>query len=184
MKTLRHLRGVSLIELLTTISALAITLTLGVPSFANLQATIQRGQASSELVTSFAMARSEAARRGVPVTVCASSDRLTCDTSQTPNWRNGWIVFTDADMDKLVDSGTDVVIHTVHFDRSAFLLTPECLTAGCKIAAGVSFQDSGYPDEGDIGRFRYTDEREYQLLTLSYVGRIELTGSGSGSGPS
>jgi len=184
MKTLRHLRGVSLIELLTTVSALAITLTLGVPSFTNLQTTIQRGQASSELVTSFAVARSEAARRAVPVTICASSDRRTCATSQTPDWRDGWIVFTDADMDKLVDSGTDILIHTVHFDRSAFLLTPECISPGCKIAQGVSFQNSGYPDEGDIGRFRYTDDREYQLLTLSYVGRIEITGSGSGFGPS
>ncbi|WP_236848895.1 GspH/FimT family pseudopilin [Candidatus Thiodictyon syntrophicum] len=184
MKTLRHLRGVSLIELMTTVSALAITLTLGVPTFTSLQATIQRGQASSELLSSFTMARSEAARRAVPVTVCASSDRLTCDTSQTPNWRNGWIVFTDADMDKFVDSGTDNVIQTVHFDHTAFLLTPECISPGCKIAQGVSFQNSGYPDEGDIGRFRYTDDREYQVLTLSYVGRIELTGSGSGSGPS
>lgn len=184
MKTLRHLSGVSLVELMTTVSALAVTLTLGVPTFNNLQATVQRGQATTDLVSSFALARSEAGRRGVSVTVCASADRLTCDSSQTPNWRNGWIVFTDADMDKIVDSGADNVLQAVHFERSAFFLTPECVTSGCKIAKGVSFNDNGYPDEGDIGFFRYTDDREYQILSLSYVGRIEITGSGSGSGAS
>jgi len=43
-------------------------------------------------VAALAYARSEAVKRGRPVTVCASSNGSDCNSSQ---WEKGWIVFTD-----------------------------------------------------------------------------------------
>ena len=179
MRTARYLRGSNLLELMATVSVLTITLTMGVPAFNVLRSSIQRSQASAELLSSFALARSEAARRGVPVTVCPSTNATTCDSSGSPNWNKGWIAFSDVNMNKVVDSDTDVILHTVQFDHTAFAIAPECISGSCTIAAGVTFRDSGYPNESDIGRFRYTEGRQYQVLTMNYIGRIEITDSGT-----
>lgn len=180
----RRMRGVSLVEQMTTVAVLAITLTFGVPTFQNLSVVAQRAQAPSALMASFALARSEAARRGAPVTLCASADGEHCDTAQNPGWQAGWILFIDVDQDKEFDSGTDQILDAVRFERPAFTLSAQCIVTPCSIAAGVSYRDTGYPAEGDTGRFVYRDDREYQVLTLGLIGRVEVTDSGAGAGPS
>ncbi|TNF61933.1 MAG: prepilin-type N-terminal cleavage/methylation domain-containing protein, partial [Burkholderiales bacterium] len=70
--------GFTLIELMVTITVLAVLLGVGVPSF---QATIQGNRittAANDLVAALQYARSEAVRRGVNVTVCSSNDQSTC----------------------------------------------------------------------------------------------------------
>lgn len=181
MSTLRYLRGSNLLELMVTVSVLTISLTMGVPAFSVLRSSIQRSQAGAELLSSFALARSEAARRGVPVTVCPSTNGSTCDSSAALNWSKGWIVFSDVNMNKVVDSSTDVIFHTSQFGSTALTIAPECISGACTIAAGVTFRDSGYPNESDIGRLRYTEGRQYQVLTLNFIGRIDLTASGTQS---
>lgn len=84
----RRQSGFTLIELMVTISVLAILLGVGVPSF---QATIQGNRISTsanDLVAALQFARSEAVRRGVNVTVCSSNDQATCSGA----WSDGWIV--------------------------------------------------------------------------------------------
>ena len=174
MKTLRHLRGVTLIELMTTISVVVTTLTIGVPTFNSIQSSMQRGQATTELVTSLMLARSEAARRAVSVTVCASATGTTCDTGEALNWPRGWIVFTDINENHAVDAGTDEIIHVTHFDRASFRITPESAMQG-----GVTFHDSGYPDHA--GNFSYSDSQQSRTLALNYIGRVEQISTGPGT---
>lgn len=72
--------GFTLIELMVTISILAILSTIAVPGF---QALIQNSRATTlanELVSTFNYARSEAVRRGATVSVCSD------------NWVTGWRV--------------------------------------------------------------------------------------------
>ena len=147
MKARRHIHGTTLIELMTTVSVVAATLTLGVPTFGNIQAAVYRGQATTELVTSFMLARSEAARRGSPVTVCASSGGQTCVTGTSPNWHNGWIVFTDAHgRRRPCNNGTDEILHVAHFDRTGFDITPaSAIAASDGRPDGVTFEGNGYP---------------------------------------
>jgi type IV fimbrial biogenesis protein FimT len=69
----------------------AILLGVGVPSFID---TIRSNRATTninELSTGFAIARSEAIRRGANITVCRSTDGATCGA----DWADGWIVFVD-----------------------------------------------------------------------------------------
>jgi type IV fimbrial biogenesis protein FimT len=95
--------GFTLIELMVTLSVLAILLTIGIP---NLQMFIQNSRLQSQstaLVGDFNYARSEAVRRGSPMAVCASADGATCSGALT--WETGWIVFNDANTNSDVDVG-------------------------------------------------------------------------------
>ncbi len=119
------------------------------------------------------LARSEAVRRGVTVTVCPSSDGAACSADGSVDWSAGWIVFTDLDGDSVFDSGTDDRIQRVRFDRSDF-----SLTAQPPIARGVRFSATGLPDA--TGRYRYCDEKQSRELALSTLGRIDLVDTGPG----
>ncbi|QKK03746.1 MAG: prepilin-type N-terminal cleavage/methylation domain-containing protein [Pseudomonadota bacterium] len=87
--------GFTLLELLISISLLAILLVTAVPSFLDAIQNNRLTSQANEFVTAMQLARSEALKRNRPVTVCAS------DTSaETPScggaWTDGWIVATDA----------------------------------------------------------------------------------------
>jgi type IV fimbrial biogenesis protein FimT len=83
--------GFSLIELLTALAVVGLVLLLAVPSFSGLLANTRLEGAAQTLVTHMAFARAEAVSRGIPVSMCSSSDGRTC--SGGLDWRSGWIVF-------------------------------------------------------------------------------------------
>jgi type IV fimbrial biogenesis protein FimT len=178
MKTLKKMHGVTLVELMITVSTAALALGLGVPAFGGIQTSMQRGQAISEIVSSFTLARSEAARRGVSVSICASTDGQTCADGDLPNWRTGWIVFTDADENHVADND-DEIIHVARFEQTAFSIVPPS-TAGATESRphGVTFRGTGYPDVA--GTFNYCDSGASRGLDLNYLGRININESDSG----
>jgi len=87
--------GFTLLELMTSIVVLAILLAIGVPSFRSVIHNNRIAGSTNELVTALTYARSEAMKRGDPVTVCASTDEAVC--AGDTNWSTGWIVFVDTD---------------------------------------------------------------------------------------
>ena len=84
-------RGFSLLELMMTLTVAAILFGVGIPSFVDMVRNNRVAANINELSTAFAIARSEAIRRGANVTVCRSSDDATCGAS----WADGWIIFVD-----------------------------------------------------------------------------------------
>ena len=166
MKIRKTARGFTLIELMATLSVVAITLTLGVPSFNGLRASMQRTQAALSLTSAFTLARSEAARRGVSVTVCPSANGTSCVSGGSTDWSSGWITFTDIDGNATIDSGTDELLNVVRIGKPVFKLEPE--TA---VQAGVTFSTSGFPDA--TGTFSYKDDKMTCQLRLSAIGRVE-----------
>lgn len=92
-----HQRGFNLLELMIGISVLGILFAIGVPSFNEMIRNNTVVSNTNELVVALSMARSEAVRRGLPVSVCGSNAAQTaCVGAAQPNWANGWLVFTDA----------------------------------------------------------------------------------------
>lgn len=85
--------GFSLVELITAMTVLGILLAIAVPSFTNIIRANQIAAASNTLVSALALARSEAVKRGIPVSVCSAQNSTTC--AAAANWGNGWIAFTD-----------------------------------------------------------------------------------------
>jgi type IV fimbrial biogenesis protein FimT len=102
-------RGFTLIELLVTISIAVILLTIAVPSFNEFLVRNRVSGVTNELMTALNLARSEAVRRGQPVSVCKSSNGTTCATSG--EWDSGWIVFVNEDNDSpaVVDTGEAIL---------------------------------------------------------------------------
>jgi type IV fimbrial biogenesis protein FimT len=90
-------------ELMFTISVLAVLLTLAIPSF---RETIERNRVtaqSNDFVTSLNFARSEALKRVGSVTVCASANGATCSGAGVTDWSTGWIAFADLNSDGVLN---------------------------------------------------------------------------------
>ena len=86
-------RGFTLIELMVVLTIAALLLAIGVPTFRNASLGGRLSAAANNLLASIQLARSEAIKRNLPVTVCASSDGTTC--AGGGGWEQGWIVLNE-----------------------------------------------------------------------------------------
>ncbi|MEN1728185.1 MAG: GspH/FimT family pseudopilin [Pseudomonadota bacterium] len=94
--TQQKANGFTLLELIIAIALVALLTAIAVPSF---RAVIQNNRITAQtndLLTAFQLARSEAVRRGRPVTICAADvvgggNAPTCGT----NWNLGWMAVVD-----------------------------------------------------------------------------------------
>lgn len=166
-------RGITLIELLVTVAILAILLSVGMPSF-HAQFTENRVKsATSDLMSSLNLARSEAIRRGVRVVVCKSSDPSAstpaCVTSGT--WAQGWIVFVDSDNDAVHDSG-----ETLLQARNA--LDQVTASGNTNIANYVSFTSTGTTKQttgaDQAGTLTICGSPYQRQIVISSSGRIRV----------
>ncbi|MBL8268704.1 GspH/FimT family protein [Steroidobacter sp.] len=90
--------GLTLLELLVTLTVAGVLLGLAVPGFTNLWLDSQRTVAVNGLVHDIFLARHATVSHGRPASICASRDGLTC-TNQTSDWQLGWMVFLNLDQD-------------------------------------------------------------------------------------
>ena len=86
-----HVRGFTLLELMAALTVIGILLTVGVPTFVDVVRSNRATSNANELVNALTIARSEAIRRGVRVSMCRSNDGASCSGT----WSNGWIIFID-----------------------------------------------------------------------------------------
>jgi len=96
-------RGFTLMELMFTITVLAILLGLAVPSFLDTVRNNRLITQNNEFIGALNLARNEAWKRGNSVSMCASADQATC--SGANDWTTGWIVFNDANGNGTLDAG-------------------------------------------------------------------------------
>ena len=86
-------KGFSLIELMITISILAIVVFIGVPGFQNMLGASRESASRESLFSALQLARGEAVTRGTQVTVCQRNAGATaCDNDSS--WGQGWMVVT------------------------------------------------------------------------------------------
>jgi type IV fimbrial biogenesis protein FimT len=105
-------RGFTLVELLVTVSIVALLTVLGLPS---LRDTFERNAVSGHVNTflgALQFARGEAIKRGTTVKMCRSvgaesATTPACTTgggNASPGWATGWIIFVDRNDNGTVDS--------------------------------------------------------------------------------
>lgn len=85
------MNGFTLMELIITIAVAAVLAALALPDFSRFLIRGHILTQANSLVADLTLARSEAIRRQEPVTLCASTDGATCNSSA--GWQSGWIEY-------------------------------------------------------------------------------------------
>ncbi len=155
-------RGLTLIELLVVMTIGAILLAIGVPMFTNTIASARTSDAANSVTAALELARSEALRRGLNVTVCRATDLNAvppvCGAGAVGNfpandWAAGWIVFVDNGATPgAIDAGEEVVLRQSSFGNG---VGPRPVIAGDTATVtygpnGLRFGAAGAPARFDI----------------------------------
>jgi type IV fimbrial biogenesis protein FimT len=115
--------GFTLIEVLIVLVVLATILSIGTPQMQRQLHSNRLHAETSRFLGAINLARSEAVMRNLPVSICPSAMARTGSPDCFGSYADGWIVFANADKDKVVDSGIDEVIQVFEGLPSGFKLT-------------------------------------------------------------
>lgn len=89
--------GMTVLELLIALTAVAIVILISVPGSSMLLENYRMKKASDNLVNSINTAKYEALRRHSTVRVCPSSNGKFC--RRDADWNQGWLIFSDGNGD-------------------------------------------------------------------------------------
>lgn len=128
-------QGMTMIELLVTLSVLAILLAIGVPSFNQFVVSSRLNAYSSDMFSALFLARSEAIKRNGRVVLCKSADGQAC--ASAGDWSQGWIVFADPNNNADRDAG-EPIVHTMSTLQNGYTLEGNSL-----ISSYVSYDSQG-----------------------------------------
>lgn len=141
--------GFTLIELMVTVAIVAILAMFAAPNMQSFFTRNRLATQSNSMISAFSLARSEAIKRGVRVTVCPTDDpnSATANCAPSTNWATGWLVFSDRITDAGNSAGTvdgaDERIRIFPALQSSTLTAPDVVAGGITyrgdgIAAGIS----------------------------------------------
>ncbi|MRI33719.1 hypothetical protein EOPP23_12050 [Endozoicomonas sp. OPT23] len=109
IKKNRFQSGLTLPELMITLTVMAILVSLSAPSVRSLISDRQVASVARVLHTSLMMARSEAVKRSATVSLCKSDNGSSCD-DDLADWSKGWLIFADENANGEFDSADDKMI--------------------------------------------------------------------------
>ena len=154
--------GFTLMELLITMSIVAILATIAIPSFQSMITRMRMDSEINSLITDLNFGRSEAIKQGLPINVCPYTGNI-CNTGVPLNWSTGWMVLNAATAQPL--------------RLTAALTHGDTMTSN--LASGISpiFSPVGYPqfsgfitlhdsnDDQNLRRCIQFNAGSWQLLT-------------------
>ncbi len=101
-------RGMTSVDWMVVVGAIGILLTTAVPGIFSMLEGQRVNTEASSLANDLHFARTEAVKRGLPVSVCVSLDGRRCAINATA-WHSGWIVFLDHNGDQALNAGESVL---------------------------------------------------------------------------
>jgi type IV fimbrial biogenesis protein FimT len=162
--------GFTLVELMVTMSVMAILLAIGVPRFQDHLKDNRGITLINELVSAMNLARSEATKGNGTVALCPSTDGASCSGG---TFDTGWIVFinSDGDAPPAVDNG-EMILRSYAVTMGA----DTSLRASSGITTGVNILASGRPSAfGDITFCDDRGARHARSVALNLVGVINAS---------
>lgn len=159
--------GFTLVELLTTVTIIGVTLAIAVPTFNSTITTNRLITTVNTFVAQLAFARSESVKRGLRVNVCP---RNTAGTACSTEWANGSLSFVDVNSNNSLDTG-DTILRVTNGISGGNTFT--ATTSGTITAVSVV----GYVPSGEsTGSVDFTvcspSTHESRIITLSNVGHL------------
>lgn len=112
------MHGVTLIELMVTLSILAILIMVAAPGVSQFIVSNRLTGQSNSLFGDLSRARSEAAARHTSISVCAAATSTTCAAASGTSWSAGWLVFVDGNADGVLAASTDILKYVPPLDGS------------------------------------------------------------------
>jgi type IV fimbrial biogenesis protein FimT len=167
---LRVRRGFTLFELLITIAIAALLMMVAAPSMLKTFKSNRVQSEASSFVGDLMLARTEAVKRGLGVSMCSSSDGATCLTSGN-TWQAGWVVFLDSTAGCAVPSSSPVIVKS----RAAFTGT-DTLTGSTSSMRCVTFNREGFTSNLGTASATFTLHTADNLSTATRCVVVDLGG--------
>ena len=150
--------GYTLIELMSMLAVVSILVSVGLPMLNVFFDSNRMVSNTNDLVAGLNIARSEAIKQQIRVTLCQSADTTSCTGSG--QWEDGWIVFQDANGNATVDGGERILRLNAAVDGQVTIRSND---VNNQIASSVSFTSRGLPKAlnggAQSGTFRICDKR-------------------------
>lgn len=175
----RNERGFTIVEMVIVLVIAGILAAVAAPNLADFLKSNARATRVNRMVTALNIARSEAVSRNASVSLCQSGPAAftACAAPVTGAFENGWIVFTDADADGIVDGGDGDTVLRVFQPDGAGVATLEAEDGGGNALGAISFRSSGFPTGLPANtRFTYCDDRG---ATAARAVQVSTTGHAS-----
>lgn len=102
--------GTSLTELMVVIAIIGIVVGIAALSAASFLGPLKAAKVAGEIQSAIALARIEAVKRGIRVTLCGSATLTTC--ADSTDWGSGWLLFAEtntAGAIGTVDAGDTII---------------------------------------------------------------------------
>lgn len=146
---------------MTMLAVLAVVLSVGVPMMRVFFQSNRMISNTNEIVSGLHIARSEAIRTQMRVTMCQSGDRASC--TGTGRWEDGFIVFQDPNGNNTVDGGERLLRVNTGADGAGVTIRSDDANNNNRIQNSVSFSSRGVPKTLNgiamTGVFRVCDDR-------------------------
>lgn len=164
--------GVTLVESLVVLAVASILLAIAVPGYAYLVGTSRLAAATNDFVTALHLARSEAVKRGMRVTVCKTRDALaaapSCDAGAA--WEQGWLVFVDGGTRGVLDA-SDILLRAQGRVTGVIYTPPHNYRRYISYLPSGASQGSGNLANGTLSLCATGSRRD---IVINNAGRLRL----------
>ena len=176
-------QGFTLIELSITLAIVGVLVALVVPNVRDFSLSSKLTNYANDFIASVALARSEAIKRNLPVTLCAAScasTASTCSCANSGGWEQGWVMLWDSQSDgNLGDDASDLLTRHASLDTGLRFTETNNLRR-------LTFQPSGVGStQASLTLCQDTpsDGIKEKIVTVSATGRTSISTTHNGSCP-
>jgi len=169
------IRGLTLIELMVTLAVIAVLVMVGVPKYQQFTENNRMVANINRISGDLSKARDDAVNQAQTVTVCASTDLATCNST---DWEKGWIAFTDLNRNQSRDGNDQMLFIGDPLPKGLTLRTVVLSSAGVIqfLPSGLSRDMNGSGSSN--GTFKLCDAQKQvkraRAVNVSNSGNVSL----------
>ncbi|MEQ1739632.1 MAG: GspH/FimT family pseudopilin [Methyloglobulus sp.] len=164
--------GFTLMELMVTLSVASVLAFIAIPSFTEIISNNRVTAQVNQFVSTLNFMRSEAVKQGVRISMCKTSDGMTCVADGAgSDWTQGWIVFTNQNNNKVYNGGDEIILKVQEAIKGELTITGNTNVDDIiSYLPGGQVQNSGAITVCDDRRVGETGKR----IVINSVGRSRI----------